>query len=140
MKLNSSIIFGILWLVICLGNFYSINFFVVGFGMLFIVSGLFEVKNYHNNKLYLAIVGVILAISLILIYIQQSSSLHHGYGVIDSILIVLFPFLILLCAYEFIKKGTLVKKVPGWVNYGLITSIILYVGIIILSLLQYYKI
>ena len=66
-------------------------------GLIIIISGLFELRQQYNTSLYLAISGAILAISLVLIYIQFSvlTSQYNQilYAVIIGTLIANFAFM-----------------------------------------------
>lgn len=125
MKLNTSILVGILWLIITLEDPHYISFIFIGFGMIFIISGLFELKNYHNNKIYTVIIAIITTITLILTYIQLSSISYLGDRLFNSICSVGIALILIWCAYDFTKKGKIIEKEVKWVNYLLIAIIIL---------------
>ena len=46
----------------------------LGFGLFILINSIFEIKQYHDNKLYLTIKAVIIIFMLILTYIQTSLS------------------------------------------------------------------
>lgn len=109
MKLNTSILLGILWLIIPIIDFQYMSLILLGFGIVFITSGLFELKNYYNKKLYIAIITLITTITLILSYIQLSSPLYHGNRLISSICSAGIVLTIIGSAYKFTKKGKIIE-------------------------------
>ena len=125
MKLNTSILMGILWLIIFIIDSHYMSFIFLGFGMVFIISGLFNLKNYQNNKLYLAIITVTTTITLILTYIQLLSPSYLGDRLINSIFSIIIALAIVWGAYDFTKKGKIIKNGSKWLNYILIAVIIL---------------
>ena len=72
---------------------------LVGFGIWVFITSLFEIKNYQN-KLYLAITALILAIFLILTYFQLLSPLYSGNKLISYILAILFTLTIIISIYD----------------------------------------
>jgi amino acid transporter len=91
-------------------------------GVLGIVTGLFEFKNYKNNKIYLAIIGLILIISLILGYIKITSPLYSGNIQFNYILAILFILFTITVTYDFthdykLSKMQLKDKRP-LIRYG----------------------
>ncbi|AEG17664.1 hypothetical protein [Methanobacterium paludis] len=72
---------------------------LAGFGIWVFITSLFEIKNYQN-KLYLAINALILAIFLILTYFQLSLPLYSGNKLISYILAILFTLTIIISTYD----------------------------------------
>lgn len=134
MKLNTSLLLGILFILAYLDS-YSLTALYAGLAIIFIISGLFEVKNYHNKKAYLSLVAVITAITSILTYIQLSSPSYHGDKLFNSIFAILVLSGIIWMSYDFTKKWKTFKKESKGFNYFLIAFIILGVVIEIIKYL-----
>ena len=116
-----------------------------GLGIFGIITGLFEMKNYYNNKLYLAVTGAILTISLILSYIQLSSPSYHGDMLLNYASIIFLIFLTIIGAYDFthdykFSKILQMKNVSPKVK-NIIAIMLLFAGLITGLLIIYvYKI
>jgi hypothetical protein len=111
MKQNISLL-GILFVFsVILWPLLHPNYIILaGFGIL-AITVLFEIKNYRNNKLYF-LIGLILAISLILTYIQMSSPLYPGdrlFRLFNYILTIGYTFGIIMAAYDFTHDYKLSK-------------------------------
>ncbi|MBI5679522.1 MAG: hypothetical protein HZC47_01290 [Methanobacterium sp.] len=110
MKLNSpiwAILVGIYLIFLSLlGNHV---FFMAGVGIYCITTGIFEMKNYHNNKLYLAITGVILVTSLIITFIQLSSPLYTVNNLIETVFTIFLTFGIIIVTYDYTHDYKLSK-------------------------------
>lgn len=95
---------------------------LLGLGIFLIITGLFEIKNYRNNKLYLTITGVIFAIFLILTYIQLSSPLYQGNRLFNYLAIILFSSVLIIGAYDFTHNYKLskmqIKDQKPLIRYG----------------------
>lgn len=77
------------------------NYIVLGgMGLFSIIIGIFEIKKYNNEKLLLVIAALILSISLILTYFQQSSTLYSVDTLINYILAIFFALVIIMGAYD----------------------------------------
>lgn len=154
MKLNAPILFGISWLLLSLGSLSFLSPVFGGFGILIIISSIFETKNYHNKKVYSLITAVILVTSLILTYYQISSPLYHGNILLESLSALVFSIIIFGLAYEFIKKGRIFEtqepfefpklhKFPKkvlWIFYlslGLVLSFIGFMVLILIIIISY---
>lgn len=81
LKPYKGILIGILFML--MGLHYSLLFnssfdpfsvLFLGFGLFILINSIFEIKQYHDNKLYLTIKAVIIIFMLILTYIQTSLS------------------------------------------------------------------
>ncbi len=110
MKLNPSaigILFGIYFIFLCLINDYL--FLMAGLGIWGIITGLFEIKNYHNNKLYLIIIGLILIVSSIISYMQLSSPLYQEKTLFNYFFAIFSILAIILGTYDFTHNNKLIK-------------------------------
>lgn len=107
---------------------------LVGFGIWVFITSLFEIKNYQN-KFYLAINALILAIFLILSYFQLSSPLYSGNKLISYILAILFTLMIIISIYD-LTHGYKISKILQMNNTSplvkdIIAIILLITGLIV---------
>lgn len=123
----SDLIFGFIWI-----GWYSLhpNYIVLaGIGIFSLIKNVFEIKNYHNNKLYLTITGAILAVFLTLAYFQISSPQYTGILLFNYFLIVFFILLILISTYNFTHDYKLsklqIKDKRPLIKYGIPIIIII---------------
>lgn len=77
MKLNKSFLNSIILIIFSLGFLYYFNVIPVAIlffslGILNILNGIFELKEYYDKKLYFTLVSILLIFSLILTYFQAS--------------------------------------------------------------------
>lgn len=123
----SDLIFGFIWIGLYLQH---PNYIVLaGIGLFSLITSIFEIKNYHNNKLYLAITGAILAVFLTLAYFQISSPQYTGILLVNFFSITLFIFLIIIGTYDFTHDYKLsklqIKNQRPLIKYGIPVIIII---------------
>lgn len=122
-----AILFGIYFIFLYLiGNHV---FLMAGFGIYAIIFGFFEYKNYNNNKLYLAIMGVILIISLIISFIQLLSPLYIVNKIEETVYSILFTLFIIIASYDVTHDHKLfkvqIKDQRPLIKYGIPIIIII---------------
>ncbi|MCZ3366615.1 MULTISPECIES: HEAT repeat domain-containing protein [Methanobacterium] len=77
-KSNKVILLGILYIIWGLsyflfnGTFNLFSIFILGGGLIIFTAGIFKIKQYQKDKLYLTIMASIIIVMLILTYIQMS--------------------------------------------------------------------
>jgi hypothetical protein len=112
MKIDTSILIGLMFIIPSSISYFAgstglASFIAISIGIFFFITGLFETNNYHNKTVYFAITGIILIISLILIYIQFSSIL--GSDLFSAIYSGLISLILIWTAYNFTKEWKLLK-------------------------------
>ena len=143
MKLNPSaigILFGIYFIFLCLIDGYL--FLMAGLGIWVVITGLFEIKNYHNNKLYLIITGLILIVSSIISYMQLSSPLYQEKTLFNYFFAIFSILAIILGTYDFTHNNKLIKlgqmKNTSQKTKDIIAIILLITGLIVGLLIGIY--
>jgi hypothetical protein len=133
MKINTSILIGLLFIIPSLISYFAVStdlasFIAVFVGIFFVVTGLFETNNYRDKNIYFAIVTVIIAILLILTYSQFINAL--GNNLISALCLGVISLVLIWTAYDFTKEWRLFKrKVISFNNLG-IAFIIFLMGLI----------
>lgn len=133
MKINTSILIGLLFIIPSLISYFAVStdlasFIAVFVGIFFFITGLFETNNYRDKNTYFAIVTVIIAISLILTYSQFLNTL--GNNLISTLCLGVISLVLIWTAYDFTKEWRLFKrKVISFNNLG-IAFIIFLMGLI----------
>jgi hypothetical protein len=133
MKINTSILIGLLFIIPSLISYFVVStdlasFIAVIVGIFFVVTGLFETNNYRDKNIYFAIITVIIAILLILTYKQFSNTLLTN--LISALCLGTISLVLIWTAYDFTKEWRLFKrKVISFNNLG-IAFIIFLMGLI----------
>lgn len=132
MRINKAIFIGVLFIICSLityfAEFSSLTCILsASVGIFFILSGLFEIKDYENRTLYLLIVAVVVISTIVLSY-TQISLVYIGNELIDSICTVLILAVLLWAAYDFIRTW---KLFDGKLSYLRVLIIVLLVGVMI---------
>ena len=130
MKLNTSILIGLLFIIPSLISYFiaSTNLpslIAVIVGIFFLVTGLFETNNFRDKNMYFGIITVIIAISLILTY-KQFINLFHGNNLISAVCSAAISLILIWIAYDFTKEWRIFKrKVISFNKLGLVVIILL---------------
>lgn len=132
MRINKALIMGVLF-IICSLITYSAEFSSLtsilssAVGIFLILTGLFEMKDYENRTLYLLVVAVLVAITIVLTY-TQISSVYIGNELIDYICVVLILAVLLWAAYAFTRTW---KLFDGKLSYLRVLVVVLLLGVMI---------
>jgi len=135
MKINTSMLMGFTLLIVGLFNCLNdssiqvTTIVLINLGLFFMVSGLFEIKNYHNKKLYLVVIVAITGTFLVYNYIKLSTQSYQWNIPLDSMYASGMAVVTIWFAYEFTKKWELFKKNVKLLDYFLIAFILFYVGL-----------
>ena len=129
MKINKSILIGLLFTIPSLISYFVAStglasFIAIIVGIFFFVTGLFETNNYRDTNVYSGFVTVIIAVLLILAYVQFSKA-FLGNNLIFAVFLVLVSSILIWIAYDFTKEWKLFKRKVMSFNYLGILSIIL---------------
>ncbi|KAF5089350.1 hypothetical protein [Methanobacterium aggregans] len=132
MKISTSTVIGVLFIICSLLTYFA-NFSTLtgiisaSVAIFFILSGFFEIKDYENRTIYLVVVAVIVASSIILAY-TQISSIYVGNELIDSLCVGLILAILLWAAYDFIRTWKLFERK---LSYLRVLCIVLLLGVMI---------
>lgn len=132
MRINKALIIGVLFIICSLITYFAefsslTSILSSAVGMFLILTGLFEMKDYENRTLYLLVVAVLVAITIVLTY-TQISSVYIGNELIDYICVVLILAVLLWAAYAFTKTW---KLFDGKLSYLRVLVVVLLLGVMI---------
>ena len=132
MRINKALIIGVLFLICSLITYFA-EFSILtailssAVGIFLILTGLFEIRDYENRTLYLLVVAVLVAITIVLIY-TQISTIYIGNELIDSICTGLILAVLLWSAYAFTMTW---KLFDGKLSYLRVLIVVLLLGVMI---------
>lgn len=142
MKINKSILIGFLFIIPSIISYFAAStglasLIAISIGIFFLITGLFETNNFHNKSVYFAIVTIIIAISLILIY--TLFSMTSGINLFSAIYLIAVPLILIILAYNFTKEWKLFRnKVISFNSLGLIVIMFLIVLITVIEVIFQY--
>ena len=132
MRINKALFIGVLFIICSLITYFAGFSILTGIlssvlGIFFILSGLFEIKDYENRTLYLLVVAVLVLSTIVLTY-TQISSVYIGNELIDSVCVVLILAVVLWAAYAFTRTW---KLFDGKLSYLKVLIVVLLLGVMI---------
>jgi hypothetical protein len=132
MRINKALFIGVLFIICSLITYFAGFSILTGIlssvlGIFFILSGLFEIKDYENRTLYLLVVAVLVLSTIVLTY-TQISSVYIGNELIDSVCVVLILAVVLWAAYAFTRTW---KLFDGKLGYLRVLIVVLLLGVVI---------
>lgn len=132
MRINKALFIGVLFIICSLITYFAGFSILTGIlssvlGIFFILSGLFEIKDYENRTLYLLVVAVLVLSTIVLTY-TQISSIYIGNELIDSVCVVLILAVVLWAAYAFTRTW---KLFDGKLSYLRVLIVVLLLGVMV---------
>jgi len=132
MRINKALIMGVLFIICSLITYFAefsslTSILSSAVGIFLILTGLFEMKDYENRTLYLLVVAVLVAITIVLTY-TQISSVYIGNELIDYICVVLILAVLLWAVYAFTRTW---KLFDGKLSYLRVLVVVLLLGVMI---------
>ena len=105
----------ILVILCCLPLMTSVSnenfvFSFAGIGFFIFITVLFERENYHNNKIYLLLTGILTSITLSITYIQLFLPSYQEYLLFNYIFTLLFIITCITVSYKFILGKRVLPK------------------------------
>ena len=132
MRINKALLIGVLFLICSLITYFAefsslTSILSAAAAMFFILSGLFEIKDYENRTLYLLVVAVLVLSTIVLTY-TQISSVYIGNELIDYICAALILAVLLWAAYAFTRTW---KLFDGKLSYLRVLIVVLLLGVMV---------
>lgn len=133
MRINKALFIGFLFIICSLITYFAEFSSLTGIlssavAIFFILSGLFEIKDYENRTFYMVIVAAVVVSTIVLAY-TQISSVYIGNELIDSICVGLILAVVLWVAYDFTRTWKLFDRK---LSYLRLLIVVLLIGVMII--------